>query len=136
MKALAVRKNRRVRIAQNVSEIHSDHGIHQCSVLSDIRLKCSFVLRMSSVQNLLKDIKAVCQRQNDASDRTCCRITAADIVIHEEHGKDIGVVCKRACVAGNSHNMLLGNKALDSALFHNLEDKVTVCKSLLCGSAL
>ena len=136
VKALAVRKNCRVGIAQDVSQIDSDHCIHQSSVLSDIRLQSCLILGMGSVQNLLEDIESVCQRQNDSSDRTCCRIAATDVVIHEENGKDVGIVCKRACVACYGNNMLLRNKTLDSALFHDLEDKVAVGQSFLGGSAL
>ena len=90
------------RIAPHVALIYTDQCIQHFRVLQQVLVGRSAVNLCRALQKLCEYFRSESQGQNSAADCGCGRITASDVVIHEDSSQIRITLCKRRCLTCNS----------------------------------
>ena len=104
--SLGIRKYCRAEIAACISLIDADQGIQKGCVLPDIGILSQSVGLCCAVHDRREYFRSECQGQNNCAYAGRGRITAADIVIHEECFQIISALRQRRSLTGNSKHVL------------------------------
>ena len=104
--SLGIRKHCCAEIAASISLIDADQGIQKGCVLPDIGILGQSVRLCCAVHDLREYFRSECQGQNNCAYAGGRRITAADVVIHEECFQIISALRQRRSLTGNSKHVL------------------------------